>query len=51
MEIVDQIKNCDKSFKKFEKSKLHTEKQIYNPGKYKAMIMIFNKKKTFFREN
>lgn len=51
MEIVDQIKSCDKSFKKFEKSKLHTEKQIYNPGKYKAMIMIFNKKKTFFREN
>ena len=29
-EIADEIENCDKLLKKFEKSKLHLDKDIYN---------------------
>ena len=31
METLDEIKNHDKLFKKFEDSKLHIDKGIYNP--------------------
>ena len=34
-EIADEIKNRDKLFKKFKKSKLHIDKDIYNAARYK----------------
>ena len=34
-EIADEIKNQDKLFKKFKKSKLHLDKDIYNSARYK----------------
>ena len=44
-EIVDEIKNCDKLFKKFKKSKLLIDKDIYNVARYKVRKMVFNKKR------
>ena len=49
-EIVDEIKNRDKLFKKFKKSKLHIDKDIYNAARYKVRKMIFNKKRSFFEK-
>ena len=43
-EIVDEIKNRDKLFKKFKKSKLHIDKDIYRAARYKVWKIIFNKK-------
>ena len=50
-EIANEIKNCDKLFKKFKKSKLHIAKDIYNAARYKVRKMIFNKKRSFFENN
>ena len=47
-EIADEIKNCDRLFKKFKKSKLLIDKDIYNAARYKLRKMIINKKKVFF---
>ena len=49
-EIGDEIKNRDKLFKKFKKSKLHIDKDIYNAARYKVRKMIFDKKRSFFLE-
>ena len=49
-EIADQIKNRDKLFKKFKKSKLHIKKDIYNAARYKVRKMIFNKTRSFFEK-
>ena len=49
-EIANEIKNCDKLFKKFKKSKLHIAKDIYNAARYKVRKMIFNKKRSFFEK-
>ena len=43
-EIADEIKNRDKLFKKFKKSKLHIDKDIYRAARYKVWKIIFNKK-------
>ena len=45
---MDEIKNRDKLFKKFKKSKLHIEEEIYNVTRYKVRKMVFNKKGSFF---
>ena len=45
MEIADEIENRDKLFKKFKKSKLDFDKDIYNVARYKVRLMIFNKKR------
>ena len=50
-EIADEIKNRDKLFKKFKKSKLYIHKDIYNAVRYKVRKMIFNKKTSFFQVN
>ena len=50
-EIANEIKNCDKLFKKFRKSKLHIAKDVYNAARYKVRKMIFNKKRSFFENN
>ena len=50
-EIADKIKNRDKLFKKFKKSKLHIDKDIYNASRYKVRKMIFDKKRSFLKKN
>ena len=50
-EIADEIKNREKLFKKFKKSKLHVDKDIYTAVRYKLQKMIFNKKRAFFKTN
>ena len=50
-EIADEIKNREKLFKKFKKSKLHVDKDIYNAVRYKLQKMIFNKKRAFSKTN
>ena len=45
---MDEIKNRDKLFKKFKKSKLYIEKDIYDVAKCKVRKMVFNKKRSFF---
>ena len=49
-EISDQIKNLDKLFKNFKKSKLHVDKDIYNAARNKLQKMIFDKKRAFFQK-
>ena len=49
-EIANEIKNRDKLFKKFKKSKLHIDKDIYYAARYIARKMIFNKKRSFFEK-
>ena len=44
-EIVDDIKNLDKLFKNFKKSKVHIGKDIYNAARHKVRKMIFDKKR------
>ena len=46
-EIADIIKNRDKLYKKFKKSKLQIDKDIYNAARYKLQKMIINKKRAF----
>ena len=51
-EIADEIKNRDKLFKKFKKSKLRRiDKDIYNAARYKVRKMVFNKKRSFFEKH
>ena len=44
--MTNEIKNDNKSFKKFEKSKLYLDKDIYNAGRHKVQ-----KKICFFTES
>ena len=46
-EIADGIKNCNRLFKIFKKSKLHIHKDIYNAARPKLQKMI-TKKEHFF---
>ena len=48
--IADEIKNRDKLFKKFKKSKFHIDKDIYNAARYEVRKMIFDKKRSFFEK-
>ena len=50
-EIADEIKNRDKLFRKFKKSKLQIDKDIYNAARYKLQKMIINKKEHFLKTN
>ena len=50
-EIADEIKNRDRLFKKFKKSKLHIDKDIYNAARYRLQKMIINKKEHFLKTN
>ena len=49
-EITNEIKDRDKLFKKFKKSKLHIDKDIYNAARYKVRKTIFNKKRSYFEQ-
>ena len=48
VKFLKQIKNRDKLLKKFKKSRLLNDKEIYNAARYKAYNLIFNKKKDYF---
>ena len=47
-EISEAIKNRDNLLKKFQRSRLHIDKELYNAARYKVHKMIFNKKKDYF---
>ena len=47
-EISEAIKNRDNLLKKFQRSRLHIDKELYNAARYKVHKMIFNKKKNYF---
>ena len=49
-EIANEIKYRDELFKKFKKSKLHIDKDIYNTARYKVRKMTFNKKRSFLKK-
>ena len=49
-EIANEIKNRDKLFIKFKKSKLHIDKDIFNAARYKVTKMIFDKKRSFLEK-
>ena len=50
-EIADEIKNRDKLFKKFKKSKLQIDKDIYNAARFKLQKMTISKKEHFLKTN
>ena len=41
-EISEAIKNRDKLLKKFKRSRLHIDKELYNAARYKVHKVIFN---------
>ena len=47
-EVAEKISVCDKLFKKFKKSKLHIDKEIYKIAGYEVQKLISHKKKKFF---
>ena len=49
--IADEIKNRDKLFRKFKKSKLQIDKDIYDAARYKLQKMIIIKKGHFLKIN
>ena len=51
VEIADRIQNRDRLFKKFTKSKLNVDKDIYNAARYKLQKMIINKREHFLKTN
>ena len=51
MKLKITIKNRDRLFKKFKKSKLQTEKGIYNAARYKLQKNIIYKKEHFLKAN
>ena len=51
VETADKLKNRDKLFRKFKKSKLQIDKDIYNAARYKLQKMIINKKEHFLKTN
>ena len=47
-EVVEKISDCDKLFKKFKKSELHIDKEIYKIARYEVQKLISYKKKNVF---
>ena len=47
-EVAEKISVCDKLFKKFKKSKLHIDREIYKVARYEVQKLISYKKKKFF---
>ena len=49
-EVAEKISVRDKLFKKFKKSKLHIDKEIYKIARYEVQKLISCKKKKFFEK-
>ena len=47
-EFSEAVENRDTLLKKFKRSRLHIDKELYNAARYKVHKMIFNKKKDYF---
>ena len=45
--VAEKISARDKLFKKFKKSKLHIDKEIYKIARYEVQKLIWYKKKVF----
>ena len=49
-EIMERIKNHDKLLKKYKKSKLEVDHQIYREAKFVASTLIKSKKINYFKQ-
>ena len=47
-EVLENINTRDKLFKKFKKSRLHVNKELYKKAKYNRLKLIAAKKREFF---
>ena len=47
-EISEKVITWDKLFKKYKKTRLHVDKEIYNTARYSVQNLIAKKKKEFF---
>ena len=47
-EVLENINTRDKLFKKFKKSRLHIDKELYKNAKYNTLKLITAKKRAFF---
>ena len=46
--VLENINTRDKLFKKFKKSRLHIDKELYKKAKYNTLKLIAAKKRAFF---
>ena len=49
-EVLENINPRDKLFKRFKKSRLHIDKELYKKSKYNTVKLITAKKRAFFDE-
>ena len=49
-EVWEKLNARDKLFKKFKKSRLNIDKELYKKAKYDASKLITTKKQAFFKE-
>ena len=49
-EVLEKLNLRNKLFKKFKKSRLHIDKELYKKSKYDALKLITSKKQAFFEE-
>ena len=50
-EVLEKVNSNDKLFKKFKKSRLHIDKELFKKAKYEALELIATKKQASFNEN
>ena len=50
-EVAESIKVRDRLFKKFKKSKLHIDKELFKAARNSTQSLIKNKKKHFSKKN
>ena len=48
MEVLENINTGDKLFKRFKKSRLHIDKELYKKAKYNTLKSTTAKKQAFF---
>ena len=49
-EVLENINTRDKLFKKFKKSRLHIDKELYKKAKYNTLKLIAAQKRAFFED-
>ena len=49
-EVLEKVNSTDKLFKKFKKSRLHIDKELFKKAKYEALELITTKKQASFNE-
>ena len=50
-EVLEKVNSNDTLFKKFKKSRLHIDKELFKKAKYEALELIATKKQASFNEN